>query len=95
MTAERDDAGERRPIFLKARNTTARAGSDREHVSGQPIHVHRVHPDADGCGHPDQHGRKGRVAGQRLCRAPVADDQIQGGLPALTTSLAFRIKAFT
>ena len=29
-----------------------------------------------------QHGRQGRLARQRLCRASVADHQIRGGLPA-------------
>ena len=45
-------------------------------------HVHRLHQNAEGRRHPDQHGWKRGMAGQCLCRAALADDQIRRGLPA-------------
>ena len=50
-------------------------------TDSQPIHVDRLH---QGAGRPrdqDQHGWQGRVAGQCLRRALVADHQIRRGLP--------------
>ena len=39
---------------------------DHEYGSGQPVHINRPHQDTEGRRHPDQHGRQGRVSGQRL-----------------------------
>ena len=55
---------------------------DLQHGSGQPVHLHRLH---QGAGRPrdqDQHGRQGSLARQRLRRAPLAEHQIRGSLPA-------------
>ena len=43
---------------------------------GQPIHQRGLHGAAAGSGDRDQHGRAGRLAGQRLCRAAVAFGEI-------------------
>ena len=49
-----------------------RQAGDHEYRPGQPVHVHRVHQDAEGCRDRDQHGRQGRMARQCLCRAALA-----------------------
>ena len=53
---------------------------DHEYRSGQSVHVHRVHQDARGRRHPDQHGWQKCVARQGFYRAAVAHAQIRGGL---------------
>ena len=46
------------------------------------VHGHGVYRHAREERHQDQHGRQRRVAGQRVRRAALADNQVRGGLPA-------------
>jgi len=54
----------------------------RQQRPGEPIYELCLHGTAERPRDRDQHGWQGRLAGQRLRRAPVADDQIRGGLSA-------------
>ena len=69
------------------RDAGGRLGSPRQagHLQHRPrIAVHRRGLHRRTCQQPhcDQHGRQGRLAGQRLRRAAVAQRQIRGGLSA-------------
>ena len=59
-----------------------RQAGDLQHRSGQPVHRRGIHRRADQERHRHQHGRQGRLAGQRLRRAAVAQRQIRGGVSA-------------
>jgi putative transposase len=45
---------------------------DLQHRSGQPVHQQRLHRTAQEARHPDQHGRQGLLARQRLRRTALA-----------------------
>ena len=49
-----------------------RLPANLQHRSGQPVHQYRIHQRADQQRHLDQHGRQGRMARQRFCRALLA-----------------------
>ena len=61
------------------RVTASRRSSTRTKARS---HRRGLHGRAGSQADQDQHGRQGRVARQRVHRAPVADDQVRGGLPA-------------
>jgi hypothetical protein len=44
----------------------ARHARNIQYGSGQSVHLHQLHQGAGGAGDQDQHGRKGRLAGQCL-----------------------------
>ncbi|MEY9595811.1 hypothetical protein AB7M74_011378 [Bradyrhizobium japonicum] len=58
----------------------ARQARDFQHGSGQPVHQPRVHRCAAGREDRHQHGRQGRLARQRVCRAALAHGQIRRSL---------------
>ena len=57
-----------------------RMGVEALYCKPKPVHLRRVHQGAGEPGNKDQHGRERGLARQRLCRAPLADNQIRGGL---------------
>jgi hypothetical protein len=63
-------------------NRQTRQAADRQHRPGQPVHRCGLHRRARRPWHRHQHGRQGRLAGQRVRRAAVAQRQIRRGLSA-------------
>ena len=59
-----------------------RPAGDFQYGPGQPVHLHGLHVRPAPREDRDQHGRSRRLAGQCVCRAPVALGQIRGGLSA-------------
>ena len=64
------------------RSGTPRQAGHLQHRPGSPVHRRGLHRRADQKRHRDQHGRQGRLAGQCLRRAAVAQRQIRGGVSA-------------
>src|SRR5262249_3348158 len=58
----------------------ARQAADLQHGSGLTVHRFGLHRRARQQRHHHQHGRQGRLAGQRLPRAALAQRQIRGGI---------------
>ena len=61
---------------------SSRQAGDLQHRPGLAVHRRGLHRRARQQRHRDQHGRQGRLAGQRLRRAAVAQRQIRGGVSA-------------
>ena len=59
-----------------------RAADHPQHRPRQSIHQRRLHRVLAPARHPDQHGRAGLLAGQRLRRTTLALPQVRSGLPA-------------
>ena len=59
---------------------------------GSPVHGRGLHRRAHQQRHRDQHGRQGRLAGQRVRRAALAQREIRGGLSARLRQRAGRTR---
>lgn len=59
-----------------------RRSRDHEHRPGHPIHGGELHRRVESARHPDQHGRQGLLARQRLRGAAVKVGRVRACLPA-------------
>ena len=66
------------------------ASQHLQHGPGLAVHRHGVHRRAHRQRHCYQHGRQGRLAGQRVCQTLVAQRQVRGGLSAEPTTASAR-----